>query len=397
MNLWSFFADRSLYITLYVGFGALVMVVVQLDLLFSGASLKLSNVFYLWLLGLVGLFVFLFVDYRKHVPFMKRLESVDSDESLDRLGFLSEPRTLEQRVFESAWAKLYARLKTELVQERSRGQHNVHLVTQWAHLMKSPVSVIDLEVQKAKQLRMETELADTLDSIAEETERLNSSIQMMLNMVRLEDFSADFTPERVDLLSLVRKLVNDNRHTFIAYQVFPKIAVGQEDGEIWPSVVSDSKWLRFILQQVISNAIKYSSRVGGVYRVRSAGELDAKLEPGESAVVGGYDNESRDTTHGRVVVSCYPGRLEGETVLEIADNGIGIIPEDLGRVFNPFYTGVNGRAYPESTGMGLYLARQACQRLGHDISVESSIGKGTRVYLRFGPDQTIFSGLRDGL
>jgi len=397
MNLRSFLVDRFLYIALYIGFGTLIVVVVQLDLLFSGASLDLANVFYLWALGLAGLLVFLLVDYRRQVSFMRRLETIESDEPLDRLALLSEPRTLEQRVFRDAWSKLYARFTTELAQERNRGQQNVHLITQWAHLMKTPVSVIDLEIQKAKQLPIEAGLAETLDSIAEENQRLNSSIQMMLNMVRLEDFSADFTPERVDLLSLVRQLINDNRHMFIAYQVFPKIIDSQDNECAWPSVVSDSKWLRFVLQQVISNAIKYSSRVKGAFEGQLAEPSDRGLESVEASDANLSDAAIGGTTHGRVTVSCYPGRLEGEIVLEIADNGIGITREDIGRVFNPFYTGATGRTYPQSTGMGLYLAKQACQRLGHDISIESSPGKGTRVYVKFGADQTIFAGVRDSL
>ncbi|MGB4217523.1 MAG: hypothetical protein WBK11_09640 [Bacillota bacterium] len=96
MNLRSFLVDRFLYIALYIGFGTLIVVVVQLDLLFSGASLDLANVFYLWALGLAGLLVFLLVDYRRQVSFMRRLETIESDEPLDRLALLSEPRTLEQ-------------------------------------------------------------------------------------------------------------------------------------------------------------------------------------------------------------------------------------------------------------------------------------------------------------
>ena len=94
MNLRSFLVDRFLYIALYIGFGTLIVVVVQLDLLFSGASLDLANVFYLWALGLAGLLVFLLVDYRRQVSFMRRLETIESDEPLDRLALLSEPRTL---------------------------------------------------------------------------------------------------------------------------------------------------------------------------------------------------------------------------------------------------------------------------------------------------------------
>lgn len=370
MSLWSFLLDRSLYIALYAGFGVAMVIIVQLDLFFSGASLRLANIAYLWLLGMVGLLVFLVADYRRQAAFFRRLEGIDRDESLDRLGLLAEPSTLEQRIFANAWAKLYSRLRAELVEERNRGRQNVHLVSQWAHHMKGPVSVVDLELQKARQMEMPPELAEVLRSVAEENQRLSSSIQMLLNMVRLEDFAADFTPEKVDLLGLVRQLINDNRRMFITHRVFPRI-VGDDGGEAnWPRVVSDSKWLRFALQQVLSNAIKYSSR------------------PESERRDSGGERES-----GVVTFSCRRGDVEGEIVLEIEDNGIGIVPEDLGRVFNPFFTGSNGRAFPQSTGMGLYLAKQACQRLGHRISIESSPGKGTRVSVRFSPDQTIFAGV----
>ena len=81
----------------------------------------------------------------------------------------------------------------------------------------------------------------------------------------------------------------------------------------------------------------------------------------------------------------------------MADNGIGIPPEDLGRVFDPFFTGLNGRAFPQATGMGLYLAREVCHRLGHTISLESAPGKGTTARLRFQAPQTLFTGLRETL
>jgi|GEM_PF-81395 len=401
MSMWSFLLDRSLYIALYAGFGVAMVIIVQLDLFFSGASLKPANIAYLWLLGMVGLFVFLVADYRRQAAFFRRLEGIDRDESLDRLGLLAEPSTLEQRIFANAWAKLYSRLRAELVEERNRGRQNVHLVSQWAHHMKGPVSVVDLELQKARQMEMQPELAEVLRSVAEENQRLNSSIQMLLNMVRLEDFAADFTPEKVDLLGLVRQLINDNRRMFITHRVFPRI-VGDDGGEAnWPRVVSDSKWLRFALQQVLSNAIKYSSRPEGE-RHDSCGETGGSEagdggEVSDGSEASGSDRRGGEGKSGEVTFSCRRGDVEGEIVLEIEDNGIGIVSEDLGRVFNPFFTGSNGRAFPQSTGMGLYLAKQACQRLGHRISIESSPGTGTRVSVRFSPDQTIFAGVSASL
>lgn len=363
MRVWSFLLDRSLYIALYLGFGAVTVIIVQLDMVFSGASLRLVNIAYLMLLGIVGLAAFLAIDYRRHMSFCRRLERIGADEPLDNLGFLADARTLEQRIFSDAWSRLYARLTAEIVEERTRGRQNVHVVSQWAHYMKGPVSVMDLELQKAAQIDMSSELAERLRSVSEENQRLNDSLQMLLNMVRLEDFSTDLQLERVDLLALVRQLINDNRRMFISHGVFPKISSADQDEDGWPHVVTDSKWLRFVLQQVISNAIKYSA-----------------------------SNERE----GQVAFSCRKGKAEGESVLEIADNGIGIPPEDLDRVFAPFFTGVNGRLFPQSTGMGLYLAQQACNRLGHRIDLESSRGEGTRVFVHFFPDSTMFAGIRPG-
>lgn len=363
MRVWSFLLDRSLYIALYLGFGAVTVIIVQLDMVFSGASLRLVNIAYLMLLGIVGLAAVLAIDYRRHMSFCRRLERIGADEPLDNLGFLADARTLEQRIFSDAWSRLYARLTAEIVEERTRGRQNVHVVSQWAHYMKGPVSVMDLELQKAAQIDMSSELAERLRSVSEENQRLNDSLQMLLNMVRLEDFSTDLQLERVDLLALVRQLINDNRRMFISHGVFPKISGAGQEEDGWPQVVTDSKWLRFILQQVVSNAIKYSSST---------------------------------EREGQVTFSCRKRGTEGEFVLEIADNGIGIPPEDLDRVFAPFFTGTNGRHFSQSTGMGLYLAQQACSRLGHRIDLESSRGEGTRVYVHFFPDSTMFACIRPG-
>ncbi len=347
MKIGAFLRDRAPFIAIYTLFGLLMVAVVQLELTLSGSSLGRGNILYIWLLGMVGLGLYLLVDYQRQAAFFRRLSSVSADEPLDQLGLLPAPKTIEQRLFAQAWSSLYARLRRELTDEQQRGRRNLHLVSQWAHHMKTPVAVIDLEVQRAQP-------SETVVSIAEENKRLQHSLQAMLNMVRLEDFAADFRAEQVDLGALLKRVVNDHKREFIAHGVYPRL----EAAEAPVVVQSDAKWLRFILDQLLSNAIKYSAR------------------------------PDRD---GQVTLRC--GRTGQEAFLEIADNGVGIAPEELGRVFSPFYTGSNGRAYTQSTGMGLYLARDACQRLGHRIGLESKPGQGTRVTVRFPANHTIFAGL----
>lgn len=360
MSFKEFLRDRAAYIAAYAVFGVLCVSVVQLDLWISGASLRFVNVGYILLLGLVGLALFLLFEYRRQSRFYRRLLEVASAEELDALVALEEPASYEQRLFGDAWRRLNARLRSELAKELERGTKRVTMISQWAHHMKTPVSVIHLELQKAAKLPAEPGLSAILASIAEENDRLDALLQMLLNLNRLDDFAADLKAETVDLVALARQVVNDQRRAFIAHRVYPKIE--EPDPKLLPPellvVRSDAKWLRLVLEQIISNAVKYAARPD------REGKVHLRFE-----------------------------RQRDGVILEVADDGVGIAPEDLGRVFEPFFTGANGRLNARSTGMGLYLAREACRRLGHEISIASTPGEGTRVRLRFASDPTIHAGL----
>jgi signal transduction histidine kinase len=353
MTLRAYLRDRLPYIVTYALFGLLTVAIVQLDLRISGAGLQWANLLYLWLLGLVGLLIYLAFDYRRQAAFFRRLEQIGPDDPMDELGILPAAQSLEQRLYAEAWRQLYARLRAELAEAQQRGRENVQLVSQWAHHMKTPVAVIDLLLQQARRRESDPDL---IAGVAEENGRLQHSLQMLLNVVRLEDFAADFKVEQVDLMQLVRTLINDQKRAFIAHRVYPKLA----EPDVPCIVQSDAKWLRFVLEQVVSNALKYASR--------PEGEGD-----------------------GQVIFRCE--RSTGETVLTVSDDGIGIAPEDLGRVFAPFYTGANGREHAQSTGMGLYLARETCRRLGHQITIASNRGEGTHVHIRFPASQSLFAAL----
>lgn len=362
MRFSQFLRDRIAYIVVYVAFAVLALVVVQLDLMLSGASLQFVNLLYILLLGLVGLVLFLWWEYQRLAPFYSHLAGLSGKEPIAELAVLPAPQTKEGELLAEAWSRMYGRLSGELAAERERGQKNVSLVTQWAHHMKTPVSVVDLLLQRAQPDGWPEEARALAASVAEENQRLQHSLQMLLNTVRLQDFAGDLRAERLDLEALVRRVVNDHKREFIARRVYPQVRAEGDSGRPW-LVESDRKWLRFVLEQVLSNALKYAAR------------------PPEG------DEE------GRVLFRL---RREGaDVVLEIADNGVGIPPEDLGRVFDPFFTGLNGRAFPQATGMGLYLAREVCRRLGHELSLDSAPGKGTTVRLRIAAPQTLFAGVRD--
>jgi len=217
---------------------------------------------------------------------------------------------------------------------KRKQEEHLTFIHQWVHQMKTPISVIHLILQ-------ENEGEPYVENIAQELERITRGLNMALNMARFGSFEHDFTVETILLHDIVSEAVNEQRRYFIRKRVYPEVRV-----DIKMSVKSDRKWLKFIVEQLLVNAIKYT------------------------------EGENK-----KVIVSAYE---RGKSrILEVKDQGIGIPQKDIRRVFEPFYTGENGRKFGESTGMGLYLVNEVCKKLGHKIEIESKPGKGTSIRIIF--------------
>ena len=169
--------------------------------------------------------------------------------------------------------------------------------------------------------------------------KIEQYVEMVLGYLRLGSSSTDYVLRNCDLDKLLRQSIRKYARLFI----LKKIALDfQETGR---TVLTDEKWLSFVVEQLLSNAVKYTPE-GGLVRVYGDGET-----------------------------------------LVIADSGIGIRPEDLPRVFEKGFTGFNGREDKKSTGIGLCLCRQVLDRLNHDISIASRPGQGTLVRLDLSRDR----------
>lgn len=229
--------------------------------------------------------------------------------------------------------ELYRLYKHELQSLYAGQKRHDQFINQWVHQMKTPISVIELLLQDERPLDKK--------NVQEEIDRLRRGLDMVLVNARLENFEEDMQVEQVALKTIVTATVNENKRLFITKRVFPEIHI--EDDII---VASDSKWLRFILGQFVTNAVKYT--------------FEANKKISISAI-------TKD--------DCVQ--------LAICDEGIGIPTSDLSRVTKAFFTGENGRKTGESTGMGLYLAKEICEKLGHELNITSEVGKGTIVTVTF--------------
>jgi len=345
MGIFAYLRSRVALIIGHILASGLCIAVIQLDLFHTGRGLTPDSLVYLLILNLTVLGVVLLIDYLVQYRFYRSAVEVEHDfTSADSILALALPRTPEQRIMYDLLQTFYGYHREQVAKRDSRSALHLDFVNRWAHAMKTPVSVIDLLCQQARTISTPEELRGLLESVEEEKDRLAHGLEMMLGMARQERFAMDLWPQQVDLAQVAREVVNKHKKEFIRYGLYPKVEVLTEHC----TVETDYKWISFVIDQLVTNGIKYT-----------------RVSP----------------TGSKLVL-----RIEGspkEIQLTVEDDGIGIPPHDLPRVFEPFFTGENGRLVPESTGMGLYLARRICEELGHTLQVKSTPQRGTQVIITF--------------
>lgn len=207
--------------------------------------------------------------------------------------------------------------------ERSR-QDLTDYYTLWVHQIKTPIFAMRLLLQAREQ--------ENREAMEMELFKIEQYTDMVLQYLRLGSATNDFVLQAYDLDDMIRQALRKYAKLFIGRKL------SLDFRQTHQKILSDEKWFVFVLEQLLSNALKY-------------------------------------TYTGKVSVFWADGAL----IME--DTGIGISPEDLPRIFEKGYTGFNGRMDKKATGLGLYLCRQICGRLNCGIDVESAPGKGTRVKL----------------
>ncbi|WP_127531767.1 sensor histidine kinase [Paenibacillus kobensis] len=351
----SFLLDRLPYIAAFYLALIFVILVFSLERSRDGYVPGISNIVYMFVLASVVALGWLIWDYARQRPYYRQVADMLAEDKPSAVSIVrvQDGVTREQQAVQKLLAHQHKAFADEIADYRRQREQHLHFTNQWVHHMKTPVSVIDLLLQQAAEQPAAGDDPMLRSSIQEELERISRGLEMMLHTARMDQFRMDVRIDRVPLLPLIRQTINGHKKACIRASIFPRV----EGAEA--VVETDGKWLAFILNQLITNAVKYSKDKPG------SKTLQFTVEPLSG---GGF-------------------------VLSVTDQGIGIAEHDLPRVFDPFFTGENGRLIEESTGMGLYLAREVCGRLGHDIAVESELGSGTTVIIYFHDSGAIHHGL----
>ncbi|MEY8442835.1 sensor histidine kinase [Lactococcus ileimucosae] len=215
-----------------------------------------------------------------------------------------------------------ADLSEKLVERERHIRETEDILKVWSHQMKIPLAAIDLMAQ--------TEINPT--ELKNQTFALDNYLKMLLEYQRISNISTDFRFERFSVALVMRDLLKKYSSFFIQKNLSVTLSGDWE-------VVTDRKWLALALEQLLNNAIKYTNE----------GSLTITIE---------------------------------ENKIELSDTGIGILPEDLPRIFEHGFTGYNGRGHYKASGLGLYLAKLIFDRLDFEIGISSDVGRGTKVEVK---------------
>jgi signal transduction histidine kinase len=334
MNLKRYLKDSIRIIVCFV------IIVSTVDLvLISSTPINKSiwDIVYMNILILAVSLVFLFLDYAKWKASYKEFkEAIDNNKEIDAAAPTTD-------TFEAELIRNVLELKNNKMYNKTKELENLldeinDYITKWVHEIKIPISVCELIVDRIAE-EDSIENYNISEDIRKELERIKFLVDQVLYIGRASSYSEDFLVNEVNLEGLVKGVVRKNAYSFISQKIDLKL------GNLDFNVMTDKKWTIYILDQIINNACKYIGDKG-------------KIE------VSAYEDEKA-------------------VRLSIKDNGTGILPKDINRIFDKGFTGDNGRKTAKSTGMGLYLCRKMTDRLNHDIEAESQVGQYTEFTIIF--------------
>lgn len=297
--------------------------------------------------SIMGMFAFIFEDgrslleYQLFLAFLLASFFLGMDiasaykEYRNQLFYASgRPQTaLEALLFEKL-ALLEMDKKNRAIEEREKLNDLMDYYTLWAHQIKTPIAASSLLVGEIEDKKVKNQLEQELFKI-------ESYVNIVLQYLRLESFHEDLVLKKENVEDLVKEIVKKYAIFFIQ----KGLSLNLHDLD--RTIITDRKWFVVILEQVLSNSLKYTSQ-------------------------GGIEIYFQEDT------------------LYIKDSGLGIQDADLLRVFERGFSGYNGRLTQQSSGLGLYLSKKIADELGHQISIASQVGQGTTVMISFSEKKMIF-------
>ena len=329
MKITNYLKDKFLPIFIYI---INILIITMLLIAFkSNESLILVFITFQIILGLT----LLLIEYSKKNSFYKTIQSklINLDKKYLVLEMLDKPKTTEEELIYQIFYDINKSYIEELKDYKLSLTNFKEYIELWIHEVKIPISSLVLMTHNSKE---------TLPKkYTTQIDRLDNYIDQVLYYVRSNTSEEDFFIKEVSLQKIITSVALKNKDDLLENNIEFIVKTSNE------KVLTDEKWLEFILNQIINNSIKYKRNI-------KVPKIEINIEETPQKVL-----------------------------LTITDNGIGIPKNDLPKVFNKSFTGTNGRTTTKSTGLGLYIAKNLLKKLGHKIEIESEVNKYTKVTITF--------------
>lgn len=330
-SIFSFLKIRKVPIIIFTG------IVVIFGILFYLYDIPFDAIIYGCELSFVWCAVCLFIDFYKYYKRHKLLH-INREQFFDDAEQLPEHMDIIEYDYQELAKELYQAKQELISKNRIARKELLDYYGMWVHQIKTPIAALDILLQNTERMLYrldEKEMMQEAISVSDmkmELFKIEQYVEMALNYLRVEDISSDLVFKKHELDDMVRQVIRKYAKIFIS----KKIKIDFKPTKA--CIVTDEKWFIFVLEQIISNALKYIKK----------GQIFIYMK---------------------------------EKSLVIEDTGIGIPAEDLPRIFEKGFTGYNGRENKKSTGIGLYLCKNIMDKLQWNITVDSEVGSGTKIYL----------------
>lgn len=330
-SIFSFLKIRKMPIIIFTG------IVVIFGILFYLYDIPFDAIIYGCELSFVWCAVCLFIDFYKYYKRHKLLH-INREQFFDDAEQLPEHMDIIEYDYQELAKELYQAKQELISKNRIAKKELLDYYGMWVHQIKTPIAALDILLQNTERMLYqldEKEMMQKAISVSDmkmELFKIEQYVEMALNYLRVEDISSDLVFKKHELDDMVRQVIRKYAKIFIS----KKIKIDFKPTKA--CIVTDEKWFIFVFEQIISNALKYIKK----------GQIFIYMK---------------------------------EKSLVIEDTGIGIPAEDLPRIFEKGFTGYNGRENKKSTGIGLYLCKNIMDKLQWNITADSEVGRGTKIYL----------------
>ena len=328
MKIIDYIRDKGLFLAVNL----MSFIIISFLMYFSNVALVI--IFLLFCVWFFPLFSYMLIEYIKFRKYFNTVENIlkNLDKKYLLPEVLNESNFIEGEEINYIFKVLSRDMHENVKHYKNMQEEYREYIEIWVHEIKTPIA--------STKLLIENNTNEITRKIDTQMDKIENFVEQVLYYSRSDEVGKDYIIKKTELSQVVKSVVKKNQRDFIGKRISLQL------GDLDEIIYSDAKWIEFILNQIVGNAIKYSKGKDDKIKIESKA-------------------------------------LNNSIVLTIEDNGVGINERDLSRVFEKGFTGENGRKFGKSTGIGLYLCKKLCDKMGLGLNIESEENKGTKVTVIF--------------